>query len=251
MRARVLLFFVLACAITWALDFPLASAWLHHAEPPPYALPLVGLGAFGPTIAAALVDGRQPFRGWRTRPQWILLGLALPFLLHLPATAIEVALGGHPAHWFYPPNKPEYVAALIFFSVGEEFGWRGFAQRRLTELRGPIVAAMITGFVWGIWHLGMMFTPDKGWPSPVDVSWFVVDLMLWSPVVAWLFERSGRSMAVALAVHAGGHLDNPGHAPADEIRLRLLRTVVLLVAAAFAARAMGRTPLESPRDGTL
>ncbi|MBV9946825.1 MAG: hypothetical protein JOZ69_08260 [Myxococcales bacterium] len=38
-------FFALACTITWALDAPLALAWFTGTPPPPYAMPLVGLGA--------------------------------------------------------------------------------------------------------------------------------------------------------------------------------------------------------------
>jgi uncharacterized protein len=237
---RVFAFFVLACAITWVLDWPLASAWIRHETPPSYAMPLVGLGAFGPLFAALIVGGREPFRRWRTRPIWVLIALLMPFALHQAANVLEVALGGHPAHWLYPPNKPEYVAALVFFSVGEEFGWRGLAYPRLADEIGPISGAMITGAVWGVWHLMMMVTPDRGWPAATSVLWFVVDLGLWSVVVAWMFERSGRSMWVALAVHAGGHLDNPNQGPESELRLRLLRTAVAAVAAVFAARALRR-----------
>ena len=77
----------------------------------------VGLGAWGPTFAALLVAGwRRELRGvfgrWRTHPLWIVAGLLYPAALHLPVTGIEWALGGQPA-WFHPPNKPEYIAALI------------------------------------------------------------------------------------------------------------------------------------------
>jgi membrane protease YdiL (CAAX protease family) len=242
-RRGVYLFFALACSITWLLDLPLALAWATRAPVPPYALPMAGLGAFGPTLAAAAVAGRRRelggvFGRWRTNPAWILAGLVLPAALQLPATLIEVALGGHPAHWFYPPSTPEHVAAMVFFSLGEELGWRGFAYPRLSQRHGPVIGSVILGAVWGLWHLGMMFTPEKGPPDPLTVGFYVVDLALWSLVFAWIFERGGRSMAVAIALHAGGHLDNVYRAPATEVRLWVLRFVVLAVAAALAARAL-------------
>src|SRR5277367_4501558 len=97
----VLSFFALACGTTWALDLPLALAWATNAAPPPYAMPMVALGALGPSLAALLVAGRRGelrdvFRRWRTKPIWIVLGLMLPMATQLPATVIEVALGGHP-----------------------------------------------------------------------------------------------------------------------------------------------------------
>jgi uncharacterized protein len=242
-----LVFFALACAITWALDAPLAFAWATHAEPPPYALPLVGLGAFGPTIAASLIAARrgrlrEVFGRWRTGPIWIAVGLAAPLVVHLASTLVEVALGGQPAHWFYPPNRPEYVAALVVFSIGEEFGWRGFAYPRLEARFGPVVGASILGVVWGIWHLGMMFTAEHGAPTIQAVAAFVAELALWSIVAAWVFERGNRSMAVALAIHAGGHLDNPTHGPEGEIRLRVLRFAATAIAAALAALALRGRP---------
>jgi hypothetical protein len=56
--------------------------------------------------------------------------------------------------------------------------------------------------------------------------------------MAWFFERSNRSIAVAIALHAGAHIDNVTRAPETEVRLRILRFVVLAVVAALAARSL-------------
>ncbi len=248
-RDGILAFCALACAITWTLDAPLAVSWARGATPPAYALPLCGLGAFGPTLAAVLVASRQGkvraiFARWRTAPRWIAIALVLPLVLHLIATAIYAALGGHPAHWFYPPDRPEYVAGLVFFSIGEEFGWRGFAYPRLERRFGAVAAALVLGVVWGVWHFGMMCTAEHGLPALADVASFVLELALLSVIVAWVFERSGRSLWVALAVHAGGHLDNPSHGPESEVGLQVLRVVVVAIAAALAAwRLRARPPV--------
>ena len=156
--------------------------------------------------------------------------------MQLPATAIEVALGGQPAHWFYPPTRPEHFAALVMFPLGEEFGWRGFAYPRLEKVHGPVVGSLLLGAVWGLWHLGMMFAPDplRALP-PVTILIYVVELALWSLPMAWMFERGNRSIAVAIAVHAGEHLDNVSRAPETEVRLRILRMAVLAVVAGAAA----------------
>jgi membrane protease YdiL (CAAX protease family) len=240
----VLLFFALACGITWLLDLPLALAWATGRVPPPYAMPMVGFGALGPTLAAFLIAAwrrelRDVFGRWRTNPVWIVLGLLLPMAVQLPATLIDVALGGHPAHWLYPPTRPEHLAALVMFPLGEEFGWRGFAYPRLEKRRGPVVGSLILGSVWGLWHLGMLFAPDplRALP-PETVLIYIVELALWSVVMAWMFERGSRSMAVAIAIHAGEHLDNVNRAPESELRLRILRMAVLAVVAALAARSL-------------
>jgi uncharacterized protein len=243
----VFVFFGLACAITWALDFPLAFAWATNTTPPPYAMPMVGFGALGPTLAAFIVAAqrgelRSVFGRWRTNPFWIALGLALPFLVQLPATLIDVAIGGAPAHWFYPPVRPEQFAALVMFPLGEEFGWRGFAYPRLAQRHGPVAGSLILGCVWGLWHLGMLFAPDPLRALPLStIGIYMADLALWSVVMAWMFERGSRSMAVAIAIHAGEHLDNVNRAPETEVTLRVLRFVVLAIVAAFAARSLVAT----------
>jgi len=240
----VLSFFALACGTTWALDLPLALAWATNAAPPPYAMPMVALGALGPSLAALLVAGRRGelrdvFRRWRTKPIWIVLGLMLPMATQLPATVIEVALGGHPAHWFYPPVRPEQLAALALFPLGEEFGWRGFAYPRLAHRFGPVQGSLLLGAVWGLWHIGMLFATDplRALP-PETIGVYMVDLALWSVVMAWMFERGNRSIAVAIAIHAGEHIDNVNRAPETEVRLRILRMVVLAIVAAIAANSL-------------
>jgi membrane protease YdiL (CAAX protease family) len=235
-------FFALACAITWALDLPYVLASLRHETPPPWALGLTGLGAFGPTLAALVIAGRRRelrdvFGRWRTGPLWILVGLALMPCLHLAATLVEVALGGHPLRWFHPPVEPERMAALVMFPLGEEFGWRGFAHPRMTARHGPVVGSLILGFFWAIWHLGMMFGPDKT-PDLASIGNMILLLCAGSVLWAWVFERGNRSMAVAIALHMGIHLDNDQRAPESEVRLRVLRLAVLVIAAAFAARAL-------------
>ncbi|HEV3193140.1 MAG TPA: type II CAAX endopeptidase family protein [Polyangiaceae bacterium] len=243
-RSEVYVFFALACGITWALDVPLILAWATHTEPPGYAMPMVGLGAWGPTLAAFVIAARSRtlravFGRWRTNPVYVVLGLLLPLAVQLPPTLIEVALGGHPARWFYPPVRPEHFAALLMFPFGEEFGWRGFAYPRLEERHGPVIGSLILGSVWGLWHSGMLFAPDPLRALPAaTVLLYIVELSLWSVVMAWMFERGNRSIAVAIAVHAGEHLDNVNRAPDTELRLRILRFVVLAIVAALAARSL-------------
>lgn len=236
-------FFALACGITWLLGLPLTLAWVRRVEAPPYALGLAGLSAFGPTLAAVVIAAPrrelgEVFGRWRTSPVWIVVGLLTPIALHLVATLLEVALGGQPARWFYPPVTPEHIAALVVFSIGEEFGWRGFAHPRMVRRHGPVLGSLLIGVVWALWHLLMMVSPKDGSFSFLGMGTGLIELPLYSVIIAWIFERADRSMAVAIAIHAGGHLDNVNRAPETEIRLRVLRLVVLVIAAAFAARAL-------------
>ena len=236
-------FFALACGLTWLLAFPLSYAWIKQAVPPAYAMPMAGLSAFGPTLAAIAVawprgEARAIFKRWRTPLVWPLIGLLTPMALHLVANVLELGLGGQPTAWFHPPTTPEHLAALVVFSFGEELGWRGFAYPRLAERFGPVRGSLLLGVVWALWHLGYAFSPVDGSFGLMGLLVLLIELPLYSVVIAWLFERSKRSLTVAIAIHMGSHLDNAGRIPDSELRIRWLGLLVVAIVAVFAARSL-------------
>ncbi len=241
--AQAYAFFALACGITWLLAVPAALAWTRREMPPPYAVACAGLSAFGPTLAALAIAGSRGqlgdvFGRWRTNPAWVIAALLAPFVVHALATALYVAIGGHPAHWFHPPDAPERVAALVVFPLGEEFGWRGFAHSRMTRRYGLVPGSLLVGIGWGLWHLMYAITPEAGRFDGVEFAMTMTELPLYSLLIAWVFERSNRSMAVAIAFHAGAHLDHIEPASRADLRLYFLHIAVLVVFAVIAARAL-------------
>jgi uncharacterized protein len=244
-RDGVLPYFLLACAITWSLALPAVSAWLRHAAPSHLAVACAGLSAFGPLIAATAVAWprgllREVFGHWRTPPHWVLVALLVPLGLHLSATFLFVLVGGRPEQWLYPPATAEHVAALIVFPLGEEFGWRGFAHAPLVHRLGAVRGSLAVGLGWGIWHLGYSVTPQAAGFDVFGFALTMLELPLYAVLIAWLFERAGRSMWVALAFHAGGHLDHLERAPHEELLRHALHIAVLALAAALAARSLSR-----------
>jgi membrane protease YdiL (CAAX protease family) len=238
-------FFALACLTTWLLALPTALAWMQHRTPAPYAIAGAGLSAFGPLLAALAVAGprrefRQVFGRWRTNPGWILLALAGAPIIHLLATALFAAIGGHPTRWFYPPNTPELLAALVVFPIGEEFGWRGFAHPRLVARFGPVRGCLILGALWGVWHLGYSITPAGGRFDLLGFGITVTELPFYSVLLGWVFERADRSMAVAIAAHAGAHLDKIDRAPRTDLRLQVVHLFVVAGIAVLAAGSLSR-----------
>lgn len=225
---------------------PAVLFWLQDRDPPEWAIPLLGLSAFGPTIAAVIVASRRGetrtvFRPWRTNPIWIVLALFTPMALQLVAVCIEVLLGGHPSSWVHLPSTPEQITALVVFSIGEEFGWRGYAQPRLEKSHGPIVGSLIVGVVWAVWHLFYLVSPDTHEVDPWSAG-IMLSLPMYSIVFAWFLRRSGGSLAIALALHAGGHLDSMARIPPEEFRLRMITLLVIAVAACLAGRSLLRKP---------
>ena len=189
-------FFVLAYALAWA--------WL----------PFGSFGAFSPLIAAlvvaSLADGTAGLRRlasrvlrWRVRWYWYLVAVAVPLGAITGAAALNVALGA-PAPAL-DQVKPWYGVPLAFAMamvnplggpLGEEPGWRGFAQPGLQQGRSPLAATGLMALLITGWHAPLMMAPFN--LRPVELLG-TAGVTVW---YAWLFNRSGGSALVTLVGHA-------------------------------------------------
>jgi membrane protease YdiL (CAAX protease family) len=89
---------------------------------------------------------------------------------------------------------------LMTGGINEECGWRGFALPRLQSRYPVIVAALIVGFLWALWHLPL----DIG--QGVPVAWMLENRLLWNPIFAilmsWLYNRTRGSVLAPAIFHA-------------------------------------------------
>jgi membrane protease YdiL (CAAX protease family) len=212
-------FIALSFAITWIAMAPAILAWRGLAAVPP-GLVVLGavVGSCGPTLAAIVVVAlrREGVRSllaaagtvsWRRILLWTCVALVVPVLLHLVGGAVFVLLGvpAHEALAFGLPSTAEHVGILIVAPLGEELGWRGLAQRRLGLRWGPLQASLVVGAAWAAWHAPMFVAR----PAPaLELVMGAVLILAGSVVFAALFHESGGSVAVAIALHAGVHVDN-------------------------------------------
>lgn len=231
------LFFVLAFAITWGLQLPALLAHEGLIEgPPDRYMALVGLGAFGPMLAAmiaARVEGTgvralfRPLATWRVPARWYVAALGLPGAIFIVAAATWNALG-HTEPLMYPPDNAAFVAAAIVFPFGEEIGWRGFALPRLMTEMGPLGASVVVGVVWTLWHVPML-TLQGVRPSLYVV--FVPFMVCGSVLFTWIYRHTRGSLLLAVLTHVGAHLDNPGHAMPARYTPIVIHTIAYVVLA--------------------
>jgi membrane protease YdiL (CAAX protease family) len=82
--------------------------------------------------------------------------------------------------------------------VGEEPGWRGFALRKLQSQYSPLVASLIVGFVWILWHLPLWYIENGAFTTAYLVRQFVYGGSI-GVTFSWLYNRSeGSILAVGL-----------------------------------------------------
>lgn len=221
-------FFILAFGLSWLVWGPalVAVRGLTAGQINPTLTRLAG--AFGPFLAAlitsAVFDGGagvgrmlRRFLIWRVGFGWYLFVLLWPVALSLAVIGIHALLVGEqpdftrlPFMAFAPPDAPSpwiivpflLVQQLLFGSaMGEEIGWRGYALPRLqARTNSALLASVILGALWGLWHLPLALTP--GDPIYGNFVWVSLGIIASAVLYTWVFNNTRGSLLLALLFHA-------------------------------------------------
>lgn len=92
-------------------------------------------------------------------------------------------------------------------ALGEEIGWRGFLIPELYHNFGFTKTSLISGLIWGIWHLPILLFADynSGTPSWYAMSCFMVLIVSMSFIYTWFRMKSG-SLWTAVILHGSHNL---------------------------------------------
>jgi uncharacterized protein len=202
-RHDLLLFFVLAYLLSWAL-WPLVIL-------NPTSSPLV---PFGPLIAAVVVSLlaggpkelwallRQLTR-WRVHPIWYVIALLGPCVAAGAAAALAAATGmpmqRSGAYTDIGAVGFTFLSMMIIVGLFEEVGWRGFALPRLQRRLDAIWAALVLGVLWMLWHLPELISDPTRQRPPLQ--FFVLVLAL-SVIFTWLYNSTNGSLPIVIICHA-------------------------------------------------
>ena len=52
---------------------------------------------------------------------------------------------------------PTIIPLIILGPLSEEYGWRGFAIKRLLKCANANLTSLIIGIVWALWHLPLFY----------------------------------------------------------------------------------------------
>lgn len=259
-RHPLIVFFVLAFGVTWAVWVPRALG---------LSLGIIGeLSTWAVAVAAvlaaavtggrpALVDLGARLVRWRVGWRWYLLVLLGPPVFSLTTAGIFVALGGT-----WTQAAPAFLAgdlvllplfvlvAALTDGLGEELGWRGFALPRLLSRHAPLVASLVLGLLWATWHLPLLWTPGRAlYGQPFWL--LLLDLLAKAVIFTWVFLRTQGSVLVAVLFHATANVFSvtPRVAATGSLPLPLLATGlewVLALLILISARSSFTRPVHDP-----
>jgi membrane protease YdiL (CAAX protease family) len=233
-RKPIIWFLVIAFAISWTLFLiPLA----FKGNPVTYSrafLYCVSLGMWGPGIAAivtTLFIAKRPFSDLRLNKLGMFRFYLIAWFLPPFLAALTVGLSALIGSGIFDPNLttmkqiadqaskgtgqvvPVNILLFgqlaqglllgpminVFFTMGEELGWRGFLLPKLLPI-GQWKAIAISGLIWGFWHAPVI---AQGYNFPQHPYWGILLMMfacmLLSVELSWLYLKTRSPWAAALA----------------------------------------------------
>lgn len=235
-------FFVLALGFTWLLQLPAVLAkWGVIAGPAERFILPAALGGFSPLLSAWVVSRRESPRGpsvfaslrtWRVGFGWYIVALGLFTAIYASGNAVYLLCGGSSAgRWLYLPENGQQIAALFLIPFVEEPGWRGFALPRLQQRHNALVASLLLGVAWALWHT-MMFILQGFTPWAFAIG--MLNIIGGSVVFSWIYNHTRGSLLLAILAHAAVHLNNPTHSlPANVTPFVVYTASIWVVACAL------------------
>ncbi|HDR6318034.1 TPA: CPBP family intramembrane metalloprotease [Bacillus thuringiensis] len=94
-----------------------------------------------------------------------------------------------------------FVKNFLAGPLGEELGWRGFAQIELQKKYSPLKASLIIGFWWGMWHLPIWFTTGFVGMDLIKYILFFMISIISIKIVMTAFYNLNQNLIIPIIIH--------------------------------------------------
>ncbi|WP_445245057.1 CPBP family glutamic-type intramembrane protease [Microcoleus sp. OTE_8_concoct_300] len=208
-------FYILAFGMSWLgmISAVLASRGIAPFNSPYFQL-LSIFYAVGSALAAMIVSqvthGKTGIRDlnkglirWRVSLIWYIVAVLGSAILLIVAQAVTKLLGFSVTIAVPPVNLSPYVifglGVNFLATTCEEIGWRGFALPHLQKRYNALIATLIVGILWGLWHLPLVFL--VGHPmSEFPFLWFI-SIAANAFIYTWIYNSTKGSILLVALFH--------------------------------------------------
>ena len=197
----------------------------------------------------------------RTNPLWFVIALLLMLTVSVIGVfATSLITGQALSSWVKAfQNRPimqnlalTFIATALYGGpVGEEAGWRGFALPRLQKRFDPLLASVILGALWALWHLPLHVTGyyNQAYGDPMTGllmrAFSTIPLTL---IFTWLYNRSKGNLLVMVVLHTMVNVTSGLIAPGLGLYITTTVVVALMVVLdrMYRAKPPASVPGEEP-----
>jgi uncharacterized protein len=176
------------------------------------AQPTNALMAFMPMIAALilvyrgrgregainLLKGALDFDRVRTMRWYLLAACLLPIVAVLQYGVLQLIVPALPTPQFVIAATPVFFVMYFIGAIGEEIGWQGYAYPALRARYSALIAAVLLGAFWGLWHVIPFFQMGR---SAAWIFWHGLSIVALRVIIVWLFVNTGQSVFIAVLFH--------------------------------------------------
>ena len=125
-----------------------------------------------------------------------LLALGLPFLLIAVAYTIGKLMGLElKLTKDLAPLISIMLIGILIGSIGEEIGWRSFLQPTLEKNNSVLLASIIVGLIWGLWHIGHY---KNGLLFMIGFLIFTISASI---ILAWILRETRYNIIISVLFH--------------------------------------------------
>ena len=234
-------FYILAFGISWLgmISVVLASRGIASSYRP-YFLVLSIFYAIGSALAAVIVSQAHGKRGvqnllkglirWRVGIVWYIVAIVGPAALLSVAQILTTLLG-----FSVTIAVPQVdLSPYVIFGLGinslantcEEVGWRGFALSHLQKRHNALIATLIVGVLWGLWHLPLLFLASP--MSEYPFLWFTI-IVANAFIYTWIYNSTKGSILLVAIFHASGNIVGAFITGVSPIAYALVNGVVAII----------------------
>ncbi|MFP9190929.1 CPBP family intramembrane glutamic endopeptidase [Natrialbaceae archaeon A-CW1-1] len=145
---------------------------------------------------------------------WLVILLFFP-VFNLLVAGVALAFGVTSPLEFITEQRlfdPGAVALLLLVAlvvpVIEEVGLRGYWFDQLQARWSALVASLILGVVWAVWHAPLVYMTDyfEGTTFQPELWWWLPSIVLLAIIGTWIYNNTRRSVLALIAFHFAGNL---------------------------------------------
>lgn len=171
------------------------------------------IGGFVPSIVGiiltAFFDGKDGLKklllsaiNIRIGSSSLIIIIVYSMVLGSLQILIYTLLGGSFDFTQFIHQLPTILPLIVLGPLSEEFGWRGFLQKRINFEFSAITASIIIGMVWSLWHLPLFYmigTSQHDFHIPFIP--FMISVISSSFIYTYLYHKSNGSLFAAILLH--------------------------------------------------
>lgn len=204
----VLIFLTLVFIISAILNYFIAQNDSILASENPLIISVMWIPGISAILTILLTKQSLRVINWRIgKLKYLLMSYCIP-LLYISVAYLPIWFFG-----FFNSNKEFTVQSAILplvgafinviVTLGEEIGWRGFLFPALEKKTSFTKAALLTGFIWAIWHTPALLFTEYGSSAPwyLALPFYYISLTAISLPMAYLCKKAN-SIWPAVLFHA-------------------------------------------------